>query len=536
MATSAELAAATAAQVASARAALSAFLQAAYPTLSLTAGPLADLVLGPAADALAGTEAVAAKRVASLDPAAALAAGGYDPATLAVALAGRGVVRREAAAAAGTAVLVFSADETVTVPAAYRLTTADGTVYRPAAATTVRATTATQLLAGDSRLVVLPVGGFAATLPVVAVAVGAAANRPVGTSLTPAAVLTNQTAAYVGVALAGGADAESDAALLARLPAATAPRDATSVLGVTSLVTAASPTVAAVAVQGYGHPGLRRARSVVGLQSPGKADARVRSAAAPARTVVRVTATYQGLAGPYGSWRFDVGAADVPGWFAAEKVLQAGGAVTGAGYAPTAVVRGFDTSADASPPDVRTAADAAFSAYTTARVTFTDPDTSVSGLTINVSTRTYDAVFRTVTGMTAAQAAVNAAAVRAVGGDCLVRAATPVLAAVTAAAVRPSGVTLTAGTVAAAVARAINETGISPTLNGAAVAAAAAAYLPTGTGVVLSGWSGTAYPETGTAAVVGDQGLAVATDWTVGVGLDAVAYYADPEAVTASVT
>lgn len=540
--TSAELAEATDAQIAAARTALVAYLQAAYPRLSVTAGPLADAVLGPAADALAAVEAVSERRIAALDPETALATGDYDEATLTAALTGRGVTRGVAAAASGTAVLVFSANSQVVVSSAYRLETADGTTYKPTNPVTVRPTTATAVLSTDVVLTALPEGGYAAAIEFTAVNTGIDGNCAAATVLTPVTALTNQTAAYAGTDFTGGADAETDAALLARLPAASAPRTAASVAGIEALIRDAVPEISAVAVQGYGHAGLHRARSPLGLQSPGKVDARVRVATSPGRLILRVTATYQGTSGPYTSWRFTAAAEDIPGFFKIDKIIPAGAAATSVGYLGFTAVRGFDTSGDDYPPDIRTTSDATFSAYTTVQVTFSDTNTPTTGLTVGVSTKTYDAVLRYIPGIAAAQAAVQAASALSAGGDCLVRAAIPVLTTVTAAAVRPSGSDLTAAEVKTAVARAINETGIDVDLNGAAVAAAAAAYLPVGTTLTLTDWTAQAYAEStytdfGTiSAVASASGLTLETNWSAGLGPDAVAYYADPTDVTATVT
>lgn len=538
MPTAAALAGADASAVAAARTAFAAFLQERFPTLSLRAGPLADLVLGPAADALAAVDARAAAAVAALDPEAALAAGGYDAAVLDAALAGRGVTRLAAATAAGSAAFRFSAATTRTVPAGFVVRTVDGVEYAVSAATRFLAPGGTAVLDTDVVLTADPAGGYTAAAPVAAVEPGLTGNRPAGTGLVAVSAADGLTAVWAATDLTGGADAETDAALLARLPAATAPRTAASAAGAEAVVRAVVPELSAAAAVGFGDAQMRRGRSVLSAQTPGRFDLWYRTAAAPGRERVRVTATYQGLDGPYGVWQFSLAAAAAPGRFRVEKVIPTEAAVTAAGYAPTQVTPGYDLSATAAPPDVRTAADAAQSAYATAVVRFTDPDTATAGLTAGVDTKEYDAVCRTVPGIAAAQTAVEAAGVRAAGGDCLVRAAVPVLVAVTAVATPAAAVTVTADEVAAAVAAAVNAAAVGNRLSSARVAARAVAALPAGVTLALSAWSGIVYPaDDGTtiAAAATADGLEAAADYDRNVGPSTVAFYCDVDAVTASV-
>lgn len=534
MATSAELTGASSEELAEARAALVDYLIELHPTLSLRAGPLADAVLGPAADALAAVEHVSAAAAASLDPETALAEGGYDEEVLAAALAGRGIERLAAAEAAGDVALVFSDDAERVVPPGYRLRAADGTAYTTDAQTRLLTSGSTPLSDDELALVSVPGGGYAGVVAVTAAEAGASGNRPAGTALEAEEELDNQTAAYAATDLSGGRDEETDAALLLRLPAAGAPRAATSETGIAAVVQDAAENLSAVSVTGFGSEAMRRGRSVLTGQTPGRADAWVRSADQLGREAVRVTATLDDAG--TGRWRYTLAAGDAPALVKAEKTLQAGDELTSAGYPPQSVTWGYDTSGSDAPPDVRSGPDAMFSVYATATVRFLDPDTSTSGLTVNVSTKSYDAVVRYLAGVANAQEAVEAADRRGCGGDCLVRAACPVLVSVTAAATVASGVELTAEEVAAAVAAAVNALGITSELNGAVVAVGALSRLPAGTALELSGWSGTVHRTDGTTgSVTGSSGLSVTTDRSLGLGPETVAFYCDPESVTATV-
>lgn len=537
MTTAADLAGASATDVAAARTALVDYVQALFPDLAIRGGPLADLVLGPSADALAAVDHHAAEITLAYDPATALAEGGYDEATLEAVLAGRGVTREAAATATGRIGFVFSTDAVRTISSGFNLLTADGVAVRTTGPTRFLPTGSTASQVGDAVLVLTPNGNYVGTTPGSAVSAGASGNRPAGTALTPSTTVPNLSTAFTATDFTGGADTETDAALLARLPSATAPRTAATAAGAEAVVHAAAPSISDAAAIGFGHPGMYRGRSVLSLQAPGRMDLRVRTASSPGRVTARVTATLVATSEGFGVWQCATSREDAPGWFAVEKAVQAGQTVGVAGYLPTLITPGFDLSGVTDPPDVRTAADAMFSSYSIAAVVkFVDTDTDISGLVVGVSTRDYDLVIRAFPEIGTAQPAVEVAGVRAAAGDCLVRAASPVLTEVTAAATIQAGVTLTAAQVSAAVARAVNAQPIDNRLSGAVVAATALQTMPAGTALQLSAWSGTVYTINGTTQLVtGTNGLEVATDWANGLGPDAVAFYADATGVTASV-
>lgn len=527
---------ATTTETVAARTLITTLLQEQYPRLSMRVGPLADLVCGPAAGILAAVDARAEADVASLNPETALADGGYDETVLAAALAGRGVTRRAATSASGSATLVFSDSTTRAVPSGFRLATADGVYYVVSSPTRLLAPTATVVVSGDVLMAAVPGdGGYAGVVPVTAEETGAAANRPAGTSLTADSPLTGQTAAFLAADAAGGAAAETDAELLARLPAATAARTTASSEGCEALVTGAY-AFNDVYVAGFGDENMRRGRSVLTSQTPGRTDVRVRTDT-PGRARLPVTATLDDTGGPFGVWRFRVEVGDAPGFYAVEKVVASGDVLSAPGYAPTQATWGYDTAGVDPAPDIRTAYDAAGSVYATLLVKFADPDTDTGDLTVDVSTKDYDAVVRYVAGVREAQDACDAAGVLSAGGDVLVRWARPCMVAVSCAATAPTATDLTADRVAAAVAQAVNQTPIGSALYGSTVAAAAQALLPSGSVVTLSGWEGTVKQSDDTTLIVtGTSGLSVATDTAHDILPKTVAFYCDAADVDAAVT
>jgi hypothetical protein len=534
--TAADLAGASDAEIAAARTALTAYLAARYPTLSVRACQLSDLVLGPSADALAAVDHRADEREVALDPATALATGGYDVDTLNAALAGRGVVRGAAAAATGSAALVFSSSLPVQVRAGMPLTTADGTVYKTTAARRLLAPGTSPSADGDVVMVATVAGAFEGLVPVAAAVAAAAGNRAAGAALTAAAPLPRQTGAYAATDFTGGADAETDAALLLRLPAATAPRTTATAAGAEALVQETIPGAVTSAV-GYGHAAMRRGRSVLTGQTPGRLDVWVRTATELGRARVAVTATLESTGGGHGTWRAELTPAAGLAPVAVEKALQSGDTLTAVGYTPATVTWGYDTATAAPGLDIKTPADARFGSYSSATVRFVDTDTDTTAMTVGVTTRDYDLVVRHLDGVPAAQVAGDAPGARTAGGDCEIRAACPALVTLTADVTTPAGVTLTTAAARAAVAAAVNGNGVSSTLNGAAVTARAQAFLPAGCVVTLSDWAATVNRTTDApVGVTGAAGLALTDDYDNGVSDDTVAFYCDQDGVTATVT
>ena len=536
MVTAADLAGASDADVTNARAALSSFLQSKFPTLSLTSSQLADLVLGPSAVALAAVEAYGESVAASFDPAVALASGVYDVATLNSVLAGRGVTRNAASTASGFIGVKFSVDTTRTIPINWTVKTADGVQFKTTTTVTVLPSGSTPTSSVQVAAVVDPTGGYSVSVPASAVNSGANGNVLAGTALTAVSSTLDGTISSVWASstFTGGADVESDAALLTRLPAATAPRTTGSAAGAVGILTNAVPSVSYATSVGFGDPVLVRGRSVLASQSPGRQDVWFRFATSPVRNAISVTATYVDTVGPNGVWRFTLPVGVAAGLYTVEKVVRSGTAITATGYTPTVVTFGFDLSQDVNPPDVRTVTDAALTSYTTAVVTFTDVDTPTAGLTLNTSTKAYTAVVRQIPYVSAAQTALSASSVSVAGGDCLARGALPASVSVTASYTPAVGVTLTSAQVQAAVAAAVNATGVSNTLSVPAVTADALSRLPAGTTLQLSNWSATLYPvdNSSNVTVSGTTALTFATDYARNISPKSVAFYLDPANVT----
>jgi len=538
--TAADLAGATDSQILAARNALIAYLQERWPNLAIRGGPLADLVLGPSGNALAAVDVIAAEAALSYNPEEALAQGGYNSTILDSVLAGRGVQRTQAAAASGSAGIRLTSSTTRSFPAGFKFQTADGVEFATSQSTRLLAPGSTAVLANDYVLVADAEGEtFLAVVAISCRTTGLSGNRAAGTTLEAVDTFDSLDSAWIAVDTAGGLDEETDAELLARLPAASAPRTAASIAGAEGLIRDAIPAASTLSSIKFGDPEMVRGRSVLSTQTPGRFDVRFRTESSPSREGTTVEAELISIdPEDIGTWRFTLTRDISPGRFLVEKILRTDQGVTEAGINPT-VTPGFDLSDIDDPPDIRSVADAALTRYATALVTFADPSTSTTGLEVG-DMKDYQVVCRLIAGVEDGQAAVDVADAKAAGGDCLVRTAVPCLVSVTAAATPAAGVSVTVAEVRAAVAQAINSAAkIDSRLLASQVAAEAAVILPKGTALLLSNWSGTIYPNDGDDPVMAtaDQlGLTVADNLPRNISAATVAYYCDPESVTASVS
>lgn len=526
MATAADLAAAPSADETLAAAAVRAYLLERFPALPYDGGPAADLVVAPSAAALAAVRQEAAASDVTL--AEALAAG-TDPATLTDQLAEAGLTQTPATAASGTIAVSLTANQTLAIATAAVFTAVDGTTFSPDKSYQLLPTGSTAT--GSDQVVLVASGArFVGLIGGVAVTAGAAGNKPAGTPLTPPSELPSGTAAYAAADFTGGVDAESAASLLARLEDAREPLTTASAGGLRNLVRDAAGTDTVVAVVGFGHAANRRALVAAGVYAPGRVDVTIRRPGALGRVYVTVTATYVATSGGFGVWQFT---AAVPGASHPERAYQSGTQVSLAGYPVTMTARGYSGGTG---HQFVTNVDAAGSAYATVTGRFTDPDTSISGLILGVSTKSYTVAVRAADAIDDCQDAFDGADAAAAGFDVLARGPAAVMVSASVYFVTPVPSAVNQDAVKQAYADAINATGLATTVYGSAAAAACLAAAPSGSRANTTSMSGAGYGRDAvTTSVVGTDKLVVTTDVNAGFTADACAFYCDPANVTLSI-
>lgn len=321
---------------------------------------------------------------------------GADPAVVDLVLSNFRVTRRPGGPGAGPVTIVLDRLVPVTVPRGARFS-ANGVSFLTPAAHAAR-TVAGSVVAPTDRLIrAVGNGEYAFTVDVEAEAVGVAGQLSRGTRLSPAGLIPGFLRAYAESDFTGGADADTNAELIARLAEGIADRTPANRTTASAMIRneAAFALTVAVEVAGYGDPEQVRYHGVLPVAAGGRLDVYAQTQALPREVRVARTATLIERTAAGGVWQFSLARDDAPGFYEVAKVVQAGEDDAGqAGYEVTETVRGFDLSADGTGflPDVTTAEEAAFTRFQTATVRFLDTDTDASVLTVGEARRDYDAI------------------------------------------------------------------------------------------------------------------------------------------------
>jgi len=396
--------------------------------------------------------------------------------------------RRPATAAAGEVVFVVSARAPLVLPAGTRLSSGAAT-FRTTSVVSVRTSPDQVASETDRALAPLPGGGWAFKAPAAADLPGPAGALRRGDVLTPSQPPPFFVKAYVADDWSGGAAAQSGAELAAEAAAGLAAKCWGSRASTEALVRSRPEfaAVSAVSIVGAGDPEmLRAARGVFPAPAAGRCDLYFRVAGPPARAAVRREAVLV-AAGPDGSgeWLAQLGPDDAPGCYGAAAVVPAGGDPASDRLPVVASGRSLDPAAGAPgpAPDVRSAAEAAFSRYQTLWVRFRDPGTPTVGLAVGSSRREYDVVCAGQPLVAELQAFLGSRRHGPPDGDLLVRAAVPCTVAIDLEVLAPPGAAVDRGAAAAAAAAAVNRGGFPGRLDASALAAAVAPLLPAGAAV-----------------------------------------------------
>jgi len=394
------------------------------------------------------------------------------------ALAGNYRLSRTAATAAtGEVRVLLSRSAAVTLPAGTQFLYGT-TTYKTTR--TFQAQTASELVVSDGdRLITAEGASWGFTVDVEAAEAGSAANLARYGVLSMPSPPARFVSAYAYTDLAGGADAESNTALTARIQAGWSSRAWGNRASLEALLFEAFPSLVAVSAVGAGAAEMLRDRhGLFPISSGGKVDLYVRTQALYATTTVTVTASLISKVGSVGTWQINLAAATVPGFYEVEKVLLPSMASTATGFAPTADTRNFSLTGDYQ-PDIAVTLEGVYSAFQTAQVQFADTTTDATALSPGV-TAEYRAVVRYQPLIAELQAYLGASERSPLGADVLVKAAVPVFTSVAVTVLWPTGSTAPAAAdIQSVLADSVNQSGFTSRLSVAQVAAALRAVWPT---------------------------------------------------------
>jgi len=168
----------------------------------------------------------------------------------------------------------------------------------------------------------------------------------------------------------------------------------------------------------------RDTHNIFGVGQGGKADIYVRSETLPTRLTLEKDAVLDDAAKQ--TWRFNFGKTEVPAFYRVESVLLSSAAAGQIGSLTVeSDTRGLDLTGTAFIPDIPAVNEGVYSAYQTATVIFTDPQTITTGMTAGVTTQKYSVVLSQMPDITGINDLIIGRSVRSPQSDYLIRAAIP---------------------------------------------------------------------------------------------------------------
>lgn len=518
------------------RTALAAFLKERFPSLPVYGGPASNLILYPHGYCLAALQAAVDTQATAADVRAALDSG-TDPDDLTQELAAIGFTRIPATPATGELTVVVETDTTFVISASAVFETSDGTRYSPVISYQFYPT-GTTTTGADNEVVLTDTADdkFYGTIMLAAISTGESGNKAEGTTFEPTTTIVANAEYYASTAFTGGADAESAAELSERIGAAGQPQTAGSIEGVESVVVNALGSGVVVSVVGYSDGEMVRGISPLGVVTPGHTDAIVKNGPLEAVQVTK-SALLVDTDGPYGIWRVTLTPSDVKAVAYVPYAYPANGRFGSTSYPVTITNRGVSTTDKLDWVDVQSGPDAAFSVYQTVVGEFTDPDTSLSGLTEGVSTKQYTFSVLTFPGVEAANDALIADSVRPSGGDIVAKGPTPVKVTATVGITASTSSGIDEDAIAQKVATTINDSSFGLTFSIGNLVTALASLIPSTATLETISLIGKVFYNNGTTDLFSSSSiLSIDEDFSLGVGAKTLSFYCQPEDVAVNVT
>lgn len=445
------------------------------------------------------------------------------------------VTRRTASTATGNVNLVVNALTPVVIAAGTTFTTESAVLV---ATTTITARTSSVLVTEDTDrlLEALGDGTYQFLVPVEAETAGSAGNVVTGTDVTADPAPTVLVRAFAQD-MTGGADAETNDALLNRLLAGAAVRSYGSRSSLQGLLESSLDSLTATSITGAGdEEQLRDRHGLIPVSSGGKVDAYIRTGALYQTVVLERTATLISRVGSVGTWQLGLSRDLAPGFYEVEKILLPTQALSANSFAISSDLRSVNLTLDDAlsyAPDIVDAVEGAYTPYQTAVIQFVDTVTNASALTLGSSTATYQVVVRVMPDLLLAQQTVSARTHRPAGGDILVRAPVPVFVRVgfnlqlSLSADEPD-----LAAVRTACASAVNTGGFAARLPASVISRAALAVVPAAQVTALS-LSGRLRPASGGVInLSGTDSISITPSAADLVTARTVCYFLDPSDVT----
>jgi hypothetical protein len=313
---------------------------------------------------------------------------GADPSLVDKVLGNYRITRRPGSVSKGTVTLILDSLVAVTIPSGFQFT-ANGVVFTADSSYAARTSAGSVVSSTDRLITALSNGTYAFNINVTAASAGSAGQIRSSSPLVPVNSFGHFVQAFASNDFTGGADAQTNAELLADLQNGMADKSPSNRLTLQAMILSLFPSILATSVVGYGDAEQVRYHSIFPVAFGGRVDVYARTQALPATIKLSKTATLVTVLPRGGVWQTAITRDEAPGFYEVAHVDPAG--AVGGGYEVTELLRGLDVSADGNfLPDVETTLEAAFSRFQTAVVRFVDDNTDASALTAGVSTNAYD--------------------------------------------------------------------------------------------------------------------------------------------------
>lgn len=360
------------------------------------------------------------------------------------------------------------------------------------------------ILSDTDRLMIAQTDGtYTFTVPIRAAELGSGSRLRAGDALTAARPLANVRQIYAAADFTDGRNAESLNDLYSRLALGVAAKTWSNTGNLQALVREQTGfSDALVSVIRAGSPEmLRDKHGLFPLAYGNRVDLWLKFPRTPSIETVIATATYTAQSADGPVWRLSLPRTVLPGLYFVTQLLRSGRA-NAAAVLPTALTRGYTR--EATDPDMVSALEAAFSPFQELTVNFVDVASTDDVLVAGETTAEYAVTAMYTPDLVTLQELLTAPALAALGGDIVVRGATPCFVAVQLEVdLRPAD--LPEAAIASAVATYVNTSGFVGALYSSRIAVAIAALLPAGVNLKRVRLSGLIYKPDGTRAIYRDH-------------------------------
>jgi hypothetical protein len=452
------------------------------------------------------------------------------------------ITRNQGSNASGPLLIVLSIPLVVTIPKGSVFTIGTQTFVADDTYTS-RVSQASILNTTDRLITQLGQNLYGFTINVVAQSPGVAGNVSRGTRAVPA-ILPSAVfmQAFTAADFTNGADTETNAQLIARLPAGAGLKAWSNRMTIDAMIRnqLAFSQISGTSLIGFGDVEmLRDKHSLWPGSTGGRADLYVRTQGRVGSIILNKTATFISASSAGGVWQFSLGKDEVPGFFEIDSITQPGNIGLLPSYTVQADIRGFDLSnTTQAVPDIVVVKEAQYSRFATGTFQFLDTNTPTTGLVPNTSTKQYDVAVRYMPLIAQIQDFLLQRSVAAPTGDVLVKAPIPIFVTVSCTVeLKPGMPSPSTSAIQEAIAAATNRLGFGAKLTAAVLASAVASALPAGavlTQILMTGRLRN--PDNSVTIFSGTDSLVPAVDPTKPMtSIRTTAYFLSPNDVTVTV-